>query len=45
MQVSRALGHSQVATTLHYFRNIQDDSDEILEQMEEAFAVDTPCET
>ena len=45
MQVSRALGHSQVATTLHYFRNVHDDDDEILEQMEQAFAVDSHRET
>lgn len=37
-QVSRALGHSQVATTLHYFRNVDCD-DDLLEQMEEAFSV------
>jgi integrase len=37
-QVSRALGHSQVATTLHYFRNVACD-DDLLEQMETAFSV------
>lgn len=37
-QVSRALGHSQVATTLHYFRNIDCD-DDLLEQMENAFKI------
>ena len=37
-QVSRALGHSQVATTLHYFRNV-DCEDDLLEQMENAFKI------
>ena len=37
-QVSRALGHSQVATTLHYFRNVDCD-DDLLEQMENAFKI------
>ena len=37
-QVSRALGHSQVATTLHYFRNVDYD-DDLLEQMETAFQI------
>ena len=37
-QVSRALGHSQVSTTLHYFRNVENDED-LLEQMESAFSI------
>lgn len=37
-QVSRALGHSQVATTLHYLRNVACD-DDLLEQMEDAFKI------
>ena len=37
-QVSRALGHSQIATTLHYFRNV-DCEDDLLEQMENAFKI------
>ncbi len=38
IQVSKALGHSQVATTLHYFRNTKLD-DDLLDQMETAFSV------
>lgn len=37
-QVSKALGHSQVATTLHYFRNVTTD-DDLRAQMENAFFV------
>ena len=37
-QVSKALGHSQVATTLHYFRDVTPDEDLRL-QMEDAFSV------
>jgi len=41
VQVSRLMGHSQVATTLHYLRNVDKDSD-MMEQMENAFSVDAP---
>ena len=37
-QLSRALGHSQVATTMHYFRTVDCD-DDMLEQMELSFSV------
>lgn len=39
IQVSKALGHSQIATTLHYFRNTKID-DGLLDQMELAFSID-----
>lgn len=43
-QVSRLMGHSQVATTLHYLRNVNSGSD-MLEEMETAFAVLAPNRT
>lgn len=36
-EVSRVMGHSQTATTLHYLRNVTNHSD-VLEHMENAFA-------
>ena len=43
-QVSRLMGHSQTATTLHYLRNVNSGSD-MLEEMETAFAVPAPNRT
>lgn len=43
-QVSRLMGHSQTATTLHYLRNVNSGSD-MLEEMETAFAVSAPNRT
>jgi integrase len=40
-EISKLMGHSQVATTLHYLRNVNDHSN-MLEQMENAFAVSAP---
>lgn len=36
-EVSKVMGHSQTATTLHYLRNVANDTD-VLEDMENAFA-------
>ena len=40
-EVSRLMGHSQVATTLHYLRNVHDNSN-MLSSMENAFRVPAP---
>lgn len=37
VEVSRAMGHSQTATTVHYLRNVNDDSS-LQKHMEDAFA-------
>lgn len=43
-QVSKHMGHSQTATTLHYLRNVNNGSD-MLEAMETAFAISAPIRT
>ena len=40
-EVSKAMGHSQTATTLHYLRNVTNTTD-TLEHMEHAFGVVAP---
>lgn len=42
VEVSRLMGHSQVATTLMYLRNVHNDTAKMLGQMENAFEVVAP---
>lgn len=42
VEVSRLMGHSQVATTLMYLRNVHNDTTHMLSQMENAFEVVAP---